>query len=44
VAAYGYLSDEDDPDRWEPTGVVSDPLELLAWMHGTSARAAGDRP
>jgi phosphoglycolate phosphatase len=44
VAAYGYLSDEDDPDRWEPTGVVSDPLELLDWMHGTAARAAGDRP
>jgi phosphoglycolate phosphatase len=44
VAAYGYLSDEDDPDRWEPTGVVSDPLELLDWIHGTAARAAGDRP
>jgi phosphoglycolate phosphatase len=44
VAAYGYLSDEDDPDRWEPAGVVSDPLELLDWIHGTSARAAGDRP
>ena len=43
VAAYGYLSEEDDPGRWEPTGVVSDPLELLEWMHGASARVAGER-
>ena len=32
VAAYGYLAADDDPGSWEPTGIVSEPAELLAWM------------
>jgi len=33
VAAYGYLSADDEPTRWQPDGIVSAPDELLAWMH-----------
>jgi phosphoglycolate phosphatase len=33
VAAYGYLSAEDDPTRWQPDGIVTSPDELLAWVH-----------
>ena len=32
VAAYGYLSADDDPARWQPTGIVVEPAELLDWM------------
>jgi len=34
VAAYGYLSAEDDPLRWEPHGIVQAPGELLSWLPG----------
>ena len=30
VAAYGYLSEDDDPLRWDPHGIVQEPGELLA--------------
>jgi len=33
VAAYGYLSAEDEPSRWQPDGIVASPDELLAWVH-----------
>jgi phosphoglycolate phosphatase len=33
VAAYGYLSAEDEPARWQPDGIVASPDELLAWVH-----------
>ena len=33
VAAYGYLSAEDEPTRWQPDGIVASPDELLAWVH-----------
>jgi phosphoglycolate phosphatase len=32
VAAYGYLSDEEDPHQWQPHGVVHAPGELLRWV------------
>jgi len=44
VAAYGYLSDEDDPGSWEPTGIVDEPAQLLEWMGSAPARAVGERP
>jgi 2-phosphoglycolate phosphatase len=40
VAAYGYLSQEDQPLLWNPHGVVDRPEELLEWLtlrHDTSA-------
>lgn len=42
VAAYGYISDDEDPDRWEAAGIVGDPLDLLAWMATAPARASGE--
>jgi hypothetical protein len=40
VAAYGYLSADDDPLGWAPHGIVHSPGELLGWMGGS--RAGGD--
>jgi phosphoglycolate phosphatase len=40
VAAYGYLSVEDDPTRWQPDGIVSTPDELLEWVHHPAERQA----
>jgi len=37
VAAYGYLSDEEDPRRWEPHGIVQSPAELLGWIDGSAS-------
>ena len=42
VATYGYLSADDDPFGWQPSGVVSEPTQLLEWMDLTMARAVGD--
>ncbi|HXW10603.1 MAG TPA: phosphoglycolate phosphatase [Steroidobacteraceae bacterium] len=42
VAAYGYLSQEDQPLLWNPHGVVDRPEELLEWLtlrHHTTAVA-----
>jgi phosphoglycolate phosphatase len=44
VASYGYLSAEDDPLSWQPSGTVSEPMQLLEWMGVTLARASGDLP
>jgi phosphoglycolate phosphatase len=33
VAAYGYLSPEDEPARWQSDGIVTTPEELLGWVH-----------
>jgi phosphoglycolate phosphatase len=38
VAAYGYLSADDDPLRWDPHGIVQAPGELLAWVPGDRRR------
>ena len=32
VAAYGYISANEDPLLWQPHGVVAAPDELLSWM------------
>jgi len=32
VASYGYLSQHDDPQSWQPHGIVASPEELLGWM------------
>ncbi len=40
VAAYGYLSESDDPLSWQPSGVVNEPTQLLDWMDAAMARAA----
>ncbi len=42
VAAYGYISADDDPRTWQPAGMVTEPLQLLDWMDTALARAAGD--
>ncbi len=42
VAAYGYLSAEDDPRAWQPAGIVDEPGELLGWMGVDVARAVGE--
>jgi phosphoglycolate phosphatase len=44
VAAYGYISDDDDPLSWQPSGVVTEPLQLLDWVDTTLARTVGDAP
>jgi N-acetyl-D-muramate 6-phosphate phosphatase len=44
VAGYGYLSAEDDPMSWLPSGVVTEPLQLLDWMDTALERAVGDQP
>jgi phosphoglycolate phosphatase len=44
VAAYGYLSVDDDPSTWQPTGIVTEPIELLDWIGGAAQSAVGDRP
>ena len=44
VASYGYLSAEDDPLSWQPSGTVTEPTQLLEWMGVTMARASGDLP
>jgi len=41
VAAYGYIASDDEPERWDPTGIVEHPLELLDWIGLPLARAAG---
>ena len=43
VAAYGYISADDDPAGWQPTGIVAEPIELLDWIGATSAGAIGER-
>ncbi len=44
VAAYGYISAEDDPASWEPTGIIDEPVKMLEWMGSAVARAVGERP
>jgi len=44
VAAYGYISADDDPLSWQPSGMVTEPAQLLEWMGVTVARAVGDPP
>jgi hypothetical protein len=36
VAAYGYLSPDDDPRQWQPHGIVEAPDELIAWLDGAA--------
>ena len=43
VAAYGYISDDDDPAGWQPTGIITEPGELLEWVGAAAANAIGAR-
>jgi 2-phosphoglycolate phosphatase len=43
VAAYGYISSDDDPNSWQPAGVVTAPTQLLDWMGVAMDKAVGDR-
>jgi phosphoglycolate phosphatase len=43
VAAYGYISAEDDPAGWHPTGIIAEPGELLEWVGAAAASAVGER-
>ena len=43
VAAYGYISDDDDPAGWQPTGIIAEPGELLEWVGAAAANAIGAR-
>jgi phosphoglycolate phosphatase len=42
VAAYGYISAEDDPAGWQPTGIIAEPGELLEWVGAAAASAVGE--
>lgn len=39
VAAYGYISADEDPRQWQPHGVVNAPDELLQWLGRHAPRA-----
>ena len=41
VAAYGYLSDTDQPDTWGADGMIAAPENLLAWLTENSPAGAG---
>lgn len=41
VAAYGYLSADDDPRCWQPTGIVAEPADLREWMAPREVNMAG---
>lgn len=41
VAAYGYLSADDDPRSWQPTGIVAEPADLREWMAPRAVNIAG---
>jgi phosphoglycolate phosphatase len=43
VAAYGYLSVDDDPHSWQPDGIVEVPGDLLSWIGGESVRSTAGR-
>jgi len=43
VAAYGYLSLDDDPHSWQPDGIVEVPGDLLSWIGGESVRSTAGR-
>jgi phosphoglycolate phosphatase len=43
VAAYGYISADDDPAGWQPTGIIAEPGELLEWVGAAAASAVGER-
>ncbi len=43
VAAYGYISADDDPAGWQPTGIIAEPGELLEWVGAAAASASGER-
>jgi hypothetical protein len=43
VAAYGYISDDEDPAGWQPTGIIAEPGELLEWVGAAAANAIGAR-
>ena len=43
VAAYGYLSAEDDPLRWQPHGIVDSPAGLLEWLVRADSRGVRTR-
>ena len=32
VAAYGYLGETDEPERWGPTGIVQRPDQIREWL------------
>ncbi len=42
VAAYGYISDEDDPQSWQAAAIAREPAEIGAWLHGWPRPPAGD--
>jgi phosphoglycolate phosphatase len=44
VAAYGYLSSDDDPSSWQPAGIIHEPVQMLDWMSTVVARAVGESP
>jgi N-acetyl-D-muramate 6-phosphate phosphatase len=43
VAAYGYISADEDPAAWQPTGIVAEPGELLEWVGAAAAREIRER-
>jgi phosphoglycolate phosphatase len=43
VAAYGYISADDDPGSWGPEGIIDEPAQLLEWMGTPVLRAVGER-
>ncbi|HET9679326.1 MAG TPA: phosphoglycolate phosphatase [Gammaproteobacteria bacterium] len=40
LAAYGYISEDDNPNDWQPTATLKQPADLLDWLHQQHARKA----
>ena len=43
VATYGYIGADEDPTRWQASGMIGEPMQLLAWM-GLTGDARGAPP
>jgi hypothetical protein len=43
VAAYGYISDEDDPSSWQADAIAREPAEIDSWLQAWPGTAAGVR-
>lgn len=42
VAAYGYISEEDDPASWQASGIARQPAEIGTWLQAGPGPDAGD--
>jgi len=40
VACFGYLGPDDDPEQWQPDGMIDTPGDLLAWLAESAVAGA----